>query len=407
LRPLRAQLSSAIAAAVVAMLTAAATAAPVPGPGSSQLQKIEFHRLEGFAKDDHLASFAAFQQTCSAIVGQQPPLRKAIDADAAMVAVCHKALVEPAPTTRRQARHFFETNFHAFEIVPPPAEPGHRENFVTGYYEPVLEGATEPSARFTAPVLSLPDDVVPVTDANRPPGFDPALSAARRNPDGSLSPYPTREEIERGAVAAHSTSLVWLRDRAEVFFVHIQGSARVRLPDGRLMRLVYAGRNGQPYASIGQSLIRSGEAPADRMSLATLKQWIRDHGLGEGDAGTALMRRNRSYIFFRLEADTDPRSGPIGGSGVRLTALRSIAVDRRHWAYGLPFWLSATLPWRHTRPVPFRRLMIAQDTGSAILGTARADIFFGSGDAAGARAGSIRHAARFVVLLPKPEAASP
>jgi membrane-bound lytic murein transglycosylase A len=388
------------------MLTLPATAAPVPGPGSSELRKIDFRQLEGFARDDHLASFVIFQQTCSAIVGEPPPLRKAIDADAAMVAVCHRALALPAPASRRQARQFFEANFQAFEIVPAEAELGRRENFVTGYYEPVLEGATEPSAKFTTPVYSLPDDLVVVTDGNRPPGFDPTLTAARRNSDASLAPYPTREEIERGALAAHSTPLVWLRDRVEVFFVHIQGSARVRLPDGRLMRLVYAGRNGQPYTSIGQSLIRNKEAAADRMTLANLKQWIRDHGLAEGDVGTAVMRRNRSYIFFRLEADTNPLAGPIGGSGVRLTALRSIAIDRRHWAYGLPFWLSAHLPWQRTRATPFRRLMIAQDTGSAIIGTARADIFFGSGHAAGARAGSIRHSARFVVLLPNPEAVS-
>jgi membrane-bound lytic murein transglycosylase A len=396
-----------IAAVVLTKLTLAATAAPVAGPGSSQLHQIDFRHLDGFTKDDHLASFVTFQQTCSAIVSQQPPLRTAIDADSAMVAVCRRALSEPVPKTRRQARRFFEDNFQAFEIVPAPAEPGRRENFVTGYYEPVLEGATAPTAQFAAPVFSLPDDLVPVSDANRPPGLDPTLTAARRNPDASLSPYPTREEIERGAIAAHCTPLVWLRDRVEVFFVHIQGSARVRLPDGRVMRLVYAGRNGQPYTSIGQSLIGNKEAAANRMSLTTLKQWIRDHGLGEGDAGTALMRRNRSYIFFRLEVDTDPQAGPVGGSGVRLTALRSIAVDRRHWAYGLPFWLSASLPWKQTRPAPFRRLMIAQDTGSAIVGAARADIFFGSGKAAGERAGGIRHPARFVVLLPNPAAASP
>ncbi len=388
------------------MLTNPAAAAPVPGPDSSELRKIDFRHLEGFESDDHLASFVAFQQTCSAIVGEQPPPRKAIDADAAMVAVCQRALAQPAPSSRRQARQFFEANFQAFEIVPAQAEPGRRENFVTGYYEPVLEGATEPSAKFTAPVFSLPDDLVPLTDANRPPGFDPSLTAARRNPDASLAPYATRAEIERGALAAHSTPLVWLRDRVEVFFVHIQGSARVRLPDGRLMRLVYAGRNGQPYTSIGQSLIHNQEAAADRMSLATLKQWIRDHGLAEGDVGTAVMRRNRSYIFFRFETDTDPQAGPIGGSGVHLTALRSIAIDRRHWAYGLPFWLSASLPWKRTRATPFRRLMIAQDTGSAIIGTARADIFFGSGQTAGTRAGGIRHSARFVVLLPNPAAVS-
>lgn len=236
---------------------------------------------------------------------------------------------------------------------------------------------------FTAPVRGRPDNL------NAP------------------APYPDRAAIEAGAIERRTAAIVWLRDRVEVFLAQVQGSARVRLADGSLLRLAYAGRNGRAYTSIGRILIDSGEIAEADMSLATLKQWIRAHGQKPGDAGALLMHHNKSYVFFSLHEEYEPTRGPIGGQGISLTALRSIAVDRAIWSYGLPFWIAADLPWRGSSPSPFRRLMIAQDTGSAITGPARADIFFGSGDDAGARAGDIRHAGDVVVLLPAEEAPDP
>jgi membrane-bound lytic murein transglycosylase A len=390
-------------ASFVAVVTAAsvpAYAASVSGPGGSELRAVSFDALRGFAQDNLLESFAAFQKSCRALTTPLPPLRQAVPIDPGLLAVCDRAQRQP-PRTRHQARVFFEQNFRAFEIVPPP-EPGKFENFVTGYYEPVVDGSTVASRKFTGAVLSRPDDLVAVTDANRPEGFVAGLALARRNSDGTLVPYPDRGAIERGALAGHAAPIVWLRDSVEVFFVQIQGSARVRLQDGRSMRLVYDGRNGRAYSSIGQWLVKTGTLPADQLSLARLKQWIREQGTAEGEAGCDLMRRNESYIFFRMEPDSAAHGGPTGGAGVALTRLRSIAIDRRNWAYGLPFWLEANLPWQQQKSTPFRRLMIAQDTGTAIVGTARADIFFGTGKAAGEHAGNIRHSARFVVLLPNP-----
>jgi membrane-bound lytic murein transglycosylase A len=144
-------------------------------------------------------------------------------------------------------------------------------------------------------------------------------------------------------------------------------------------------------------LIEAGEITESDMSLASLKAWLRR----DSARGLDMMRRNRSFIFFQLVDDFDPDLGPVAGAGVPLTPLRSIAIDRTMWAYGLPFWIDAELPWVDHTPQPFHRLTIAQDTGSAIVGAARADLFFGSGDAAGARAGAIRHPAEFVVLLPR------
>ena len=186
--------------------------------------------------------------------------------------------------------------------------------------------------------------------------------------------------------------------------IQVQGSGLVELTDGRRLRLIYDGRNGRPYTSIGRGLIEAGEIREAEMSLARLKGWLRAAGVRPGERGRAWMQRNASYIFFRLAPDEPPGGGPIGGAGLPLTPLRSIAVDSNLWPYGLPFWIEARLPWRGAQPEPFGRLMIAQDTGSAILGAARADLFFGSGDEAGLRAGSIRHDADFRVLLPRGDA---
>lgn len=368
--------------------------AGVPEP---VLQPVDFGGLAGFADDDHLAAFALFAQHAAAILNDRAPLRPARQPSSALRAVCRRAL-QAQPRTQAQARRFFEAHFAPFQVLP---ETGAGRGFVTGYYEPIVAGSPTRSETFTAPILARPDDLVTLTPGERLPGLDPELRAARRLPDGSFAAYPDRAAIESGAIADHATPIIWLADPVEVFFVQVQGSARVILPDGRELRLVYAGRNGHPYSSIGRMLVDSGEVPADDMGLDRVKAWVRSHGQAPGEAGAALMLRNKSYVFFAQKADLADAQGPIGGAGLSLSPLRSIAVDRSHWPYGLPFWLAAELPWQAASVTPFRRLMIAGDTGAAILGPARADIFFGSGAEAGARAGSIRHACDFIVLLPR------
>ena len=386
--------------------------------------------------DDEFAEvLRVFQATARALVAGDPALRAAVRPSPALLAAAHDSL----SVTPRSARAFFAHRFTPRWLTPPPpaeivdlrprgplrrvqgerprlatSEPHEAEvvhlgrpqtasaatdaprpasaGFLTGYYEPVVEGALAPSARFTAPILARPPDLVSFAPGEGPRDFDPTLAGARRRADGGFEPYPERAKIED---AGHAP-IVWLEDAVEVFLIQVQGSARVNLPDGRQMRLVYDGRNGLAYTSIGRWLIDAGEIPESEMSLARLKAWLRAHGLRPGEPGRELMRRNRSYIFFRLEEARAPAEGPIGGAGVPLTPLRSIAVDRTRWSYGLPFWIEAELP-----EGPFRRLMIAQDTGSAIVGEARFDLFFGSGPEAGVRAGAIRHPCRASVLEPK------
>ena len=344
------------------------------------LSRLPFADLADFGQDNHLEAFQVFARSCAAIAAKKSPLRNGVAASAALKTIANAALRQDVRDTA-QARRFFERHFRPCRVS---ACAGVRNaGFLTGYYEPFVDGSLTRSLDFTAPILS------------RPYNLD------------ALARYPDRAAIEAGAIERHSPAIVWLHDRVEVFLAQVQGSARVRLADGSRRRLAYAGRNGHPYTSIGRILIDTGEIAEADMSLATLKQWIRAHGQNPGDAGAALMHRNKSYVFFSLRAESEPDRGPIGGQGISLTALRSIAVDRAIWTYGLPFWIAADLPWRGSSPSPFRRLMIAQDTGSAITGPARADIFFGSGDDAGARAGDIRHAGDVVVLLPAEEAPDP
>ena len=286
------------------------------------------------------------------------------------------------------ARRFFETRFRPFRIVPENGR-----GFLTGYYEPCVPASRVETEAFGWPILARPKDLVTFGLDAPPAGFPKDITCARRLSDGSLVPYGDRAQIE----ADRRDPIVWVRDAIEAFLIQVQGSAQVEFADGRRARLAYDGRNGLPYTSIGRILIEAGEIAEGDMSLASLKAWLRR----DSARGLDVMRRNRSFVFFQLVEDFDPNLGPVAGAGAPLTPLRSIAIDRTMWSYGLPFWIDAELPWVDATPHPFRRLMIAQDAGSAIVGAARADLFFGSGDAAGARAGAIRHPAELVVLLPR------
>lgn len=366
----------------------------MPPASPPHLEPVGYEALNGFDDDNAGEAFSAFARVAQAIVADAPALRAARPVSPGLRAAAAGALALGAPDAGA-ARAFFRRFFQPFRIVPP----GSPHGFLTGYYEPVVKGSFEPSPGFTGPVLARPDDLLSFAPGEGPAGFDPALAGARRGPDGALAPYPARADIE----AENRRPLIWLEDAVEVFLMQVQGSARVELSDGRRMRLVYDGRNGRPYTSIGRLLVESGEIPLAEMSLARLKEWLRAHGLQPGERGRTLMQRNESYIFFRLAEDENPSLGPTGGAGTPLDPLRSLAIDRTIWSYGLPFWIEADLPWRSDSPSPFRRLMVAADTGTAIVGPARADIFFGTGDEAGRRAGAIRHGADFVVLLPAGE----
>jgi peptidoglycan lytic transglycosylase A len=361
-----------------------------PLTATARLEPLGFGGIEGFYHDDLLSAFHCFERSARALLEGNRGARASRAPWRALIEAARAALAAN-PEDAAAARRFFEARFRPFRVVSEPA-PG----FLTGYYEPCIAGSLVETHAFCWPILARPPDLLSFSAEEAPPEFPDGVTGARRRNDGLLVPYDDREAIER----TRHDPVVWVRDAVEAFLIQVQGCAQVELSDGRRMRLAYDGRNGLPYASIGRILIEGGEIDEGAMSLANLKAWLRAAGLGEGEPGLALMRRNRSFVFFRLVEDFDPGLGPVAGAGVALTPLRSIAVDRSLWSYGLPFWIDADLPWADEAPRPFRRLMIAQDTGSAIVGPARCDIFFGSGDAAGARAGAIRHHGEFAVLLP-------
>jgi len=333
-------------------------------PGAS-IEPLTFAALEGWRDDDQAAAFGSFLKSCKAILGGTKAMREARPVFGGLYNACMKAQAA-GHLNAAQARTFFESHFHPVRVAPG----GENDGFFTGYYETIVEGARRPSAEFNVPVYKLPSDA--------------ALARA------------DRIAIEDGALAGKGLEICWLKNPVDVFFAQIQGSARVKLAGGEVMRIGYAGRNGLPYTAVGEFLIDRGIYSKDEMSMDKIRAFMESNP----DEGRELRRKNRSYVFFReVSLGKDEHSG--GGQGVELTPLRSLAVDRSIHAYGTPIWIDAKLPIASEKPeTPFRHLAIAQDTGTAIIGPARADIFFGSGEEIGRVAGRVKQPGKFVMLVP-------
>jgi membrane-bound lytic murein transglycosylase A len=353
---------------------------------------LDFDLLPGWSPAKAERAWPAFQASCRAIIESRAPLRPAVQPWPALAGICRDVLERDA--SRSEA--FFRERFQPARVIPVGAAQG----FFTGYYEPVIVGDLTPSAQFGHPVLGRPKDLIDMRGQTAP-GWDPALEGARRNKVGLLEPYPDRKAIESGALEDATRPVLWLEDAVEVFFAQVQGSARVVLPNGKQVRLVYDGRNGRPYTSIGRVLVERGDIPQDEMSLARCKLWLRANGLRPGEPGRNILQRNQSYVFFKVEQATNPEAGPIGGQGIDLRAGVSMAVDRIVWPYGTPVYVSGDFEGSGLGRDGFHQLMVAQDTGSAIVGPARGDLFIGSGPQAGDVAGRIRHNADFFVLRPR------
>ena len=379
-----------IGATVLTCLLSAPLAAgrPVMAEGAERpadVRAVPFSALEGWAGDDLGAALEPFRRSCAAAATG----RSRVSPPAELASVCRAVPADPT-----EARSFLESRFKAYEV---PAQ-----GFLTGYYEPEFAGAMERSEAFPVPLLARPADLVPVPVEARPAGFPAELSAARRTGDG-LQPYPDRAAIEDGALRDEARPVVFLKDAVDAFVVHVQGSAAIRLPDGQMLRVAYDGRNGHPYTSVARLLRARLAVPAEDLTADKLAAWLRAHP----EEARELLRANRSYIFFRIAAELRPDEGPLGAAGVPLTAGRSLAIDSSLWPYGVPAWIEAEVARPEGGTERLRRLAIVQDTGSAITGPARADLFVGTGPEAGARAGVVRAPLRVVILWPEADAAPP
>jgi peptidoglycan lytic transglycosylase A len=356
----------------------------------SQLEPVKWADVAGWAADDHLAAFAAFKTSCRTFrnIKQPQDERPVFNA---LWDVCRRA-AGVRPADKEAARRFFEDNFRPVEIV----RLGETQGFLTGYYEPIVEGSRFPNPEFHVPLYRRPQDL---TAAGLKPGAEfpnKGVLVGRRNEKNEIVPYHDRGAIEAGALDGQKLEICWLRDPFEALAIQIQGSARVILEDGTPLRINYDSHNGYPYTAVGRVLIERNLVPREEMSMQRIRDWM----AANPDEAPKVRATNRSYIFFRITGLSN-EGEPVGAGGVPLAPGRSIAVDKIH-VYGTPFFIDASLPIESAKPTtPFRRLMIAQDTGSAIVGPARADLYWGAGDDAARIAGRIRHAGRFVMLLPR------
>jgi membrane-bound lytic murein transglycosylase A len=357
----------------------------------TQLEPVKWADLEGWAADDHLAAFTTFQVSCRPFLAAKRP-RDTRPVSLALSEVCQRAAgVRPAKAA--EARAFFEDNFRPVRI----ARLGETEGFLTGYYEPIVEGSRFPNPEFHVPLYRRPRDLVAAGHKPGAEGFpNKGALVGRRNEKNEIVPYHDRGAIEDGALDGQRLEICWLRDPFEALSISIQGSARVILEDGTPLRVNYDAHNGYPYTAVGRVLIERNHIPREEMSMQRIREWMSVNPIEARE----VRHTNRSFVFFRITGLSN-EGEPAGAQGVALTPLRSIAVDKIH-VYGTPFYIEANLPIDSAKPTtPFRRLMIAQDTGSAIVGPARADLYWGAGPDAGRIAGRIRHAGRFVMLLPR------
>ncbi len=282
------------------------------------------------------------------------------------------------------ARAFFTSRFQVYRIGVPA--------LVTGYFEPEAAGSLQQGGAYQTPLLARPSDLVKAAPAANDPLAPPIIG---RSDGQHIIPYWTRADIEAGAIGAQARPLFWLRNPADLFFLQIQGSGRIRLPDGAVVRVAYDGRNGRPYTPIGRVLIEEHALAPEAVSMQTIRGWLDSHP----DQAKRIMDRNEDYVFFRAAPNADNDFGPPGAMGVNLTAGRSAAVDRHFVPLGAPVFIDTTDPTTNT---PLRRLVLAQDIGTDITGPARTDLFLGTGDSAARTAGLMHQPGTEFVLLPRP-----
>lgn len=385
-----------------ALLLLLAACAVAPKPPALSFRAAGFADLPGWQQDASAAALPALARSCAKMLAR--PADKGLDGFAQYGTpddwrpFC-TALGALRPGDDAALRALAQAQLQPVAVLGD----GMPQGLFTGYYEPLVRGSRTRHGPYQTPLYRQPPDLVQVDLGE----FRDSLKGQRiagRVQGGRLKPYDDRNTIETGALAGRHLELVWLDSAADAFFLQVQGSGLVQLDDGGQMRVGFAAQNGHPYVAIGRVLIARGEIAREDVSLQTIRAWLAAHP----DQAPALMRENPSYVFFReLPKPQDDSDGPLGAEGVALLPGRSLAVDRKHFALGLPVWLDSTRPAlaEGGSETPLRRLLVAQDTGGAITGGVRGDVFWGHGAEAEALAGRMKQPGRLWLLLPKAVAA--
>jgi membrane-bound lytic murein transglycosylase A len=369
------------------------SAPAAPAPHVMSLAPVGFDALPGWTTDRVAAALPAFLAGCQAMgsaqaLGGAGEAASLGGAAADWRAACAAGRGVP-PGDEAAARSFFEHAFQPYAI----SDSGSDQGLFTGYYEPEVRGARVAGPGFATPLYGRPTDIVQADLG----AFAEDLKGRRvtgRVENGRFVPYFDRAAINAGALAGRRLEILWLADKVDAFFLEIQGSGRVKLPDGAVVRVSFAGQNGRGYVPIGRVIAERDHIPPSQVSLQSIRAWLAAH---PADAA-GVMEQNPSYVFFRELTATRPDQGPPGSLGAGLTPGRSAAVDRAFLPLGAPLWIDTTDPLDGTR---LQRLLVAQDTGGAIKGPIRADVFWGWGPQAEARAGKMRQQGRAFLLLPR------
>lgn len=351
-----------------------------------QLLPVTYQDLKGWNADNHQETLNPFQKSCIRFLKLSPDKDTGLNTKAMDWQLACKKLPDIQTATTEQSRLFFEDNFIPYQIISA----GEKTGLFTGYYEASLRGSPIQTGVYQTPLRSRPKDLVMVNLGE----FVPDLKGQRiagKVRDGQLKPYEDRQMIETGKLPKEMDKpLYWVDSAVDAFFLQVQGSGVVTLPDGQAVRVGYDGQNGHPYTAIGKELITRGALTKENVSMQSIRDWLSKNP----DEAVEVMRANKSYVFFRkLETD-----GPVGGEGVVLTPERSLAIDSSIWPYGVPMFIDVEHPQGDAN---IQKLMVAQDTGGAIRGNIRGDFFWGYGDNAAANAGLMKSKGALWVLLPK------
>jgi len=367
------------------------------GEDNLLLRKSSFEKVEGWKIDNQLRTIDAFKNSCARILKKDSAMEFGVGGFAGLTKdwqdICTKLEVEDFKSIS-EARKFFENNFNVYELWGANG----RKGLFTGYYEPTLKGSLTKTEKYNIPIYSRPDSMI-----NADLGlFSEDLKGKTitgRVEGKNFIPYYKRFDIEQGSLADENIEIVWVDNPVDAFFLHIQGSGRVELESGEVLRVGYSAQNGYAYTAIGKKLVDTGAIKKEKVSMQSIRKWLEENP----DKAADIMNVNESYVFFKI-LDIQGE-GPLGAEGVSLTPKRSLAVDRKKIPYGVPVWIDAEMPseeiLEEENSTRIRSLLVAQDTGGAIKGVVRGDFFWGAGADAAYNAGLMKSKGKAWLLLPK------